>query len=631
MPYSQLRVLSCRLNVDPNVLSIDSTNNVFYIGVDHWNKNYAIIPLLPVSLTKGDYDVTQPTNVSDLCQMIKTQIDNALRPYCFVRGGVSVSIADRKLTIKVSGMNIYSCPTIDFTGDVAQYWINEPSNSLPFKTDDDLEFQPCDGVLPTDIKWMDDDEYKGVYVYKDENKLGYHISAPIVTGLTGGTENDPFTSHVINVNLSSLTDFEEEPEQVGVGVGLEPIEYIRFCYGDCSYDSVSSDEVIYKGKLIDLKKPRSDNLSNKQVYNIEITNKYIMVALNSENRMRYDLYNSGGSGIYKVNSEFQFKYELYDTAYGSFQRLTIQIKNNKTNDQWEVIPFAIVNELQDMPCAITRQRSKSSIDNLAILINSKIEIDANMISYTMACDDPLDLGVGFRAGNPAGSFGIHTSKSANIPRLLTILDDNINAPNDDTFSQTMMNYMADAQATANMFQLSDLSSLSTQTYSAGVEPSAEWLAMDATSGIGMQTTSASYATGIVSQSNLITSGIEYPLFYVSIPSLPIKNFSASDSKGIENQFVCAVELEQSQSSSFYTSKIYTEQYNVLQNAQDIEVDRIRIRICDIDSVAVEALKKYTTLVIEIKDDPRLEQQLLFKNLQDYIDRRTNVPQIIDYQ
>ncbi len=86
MPYSQLRVISCRLNVDPNVLSIDFTKNVFYIGVDNWNKDYGIIPLLPITLTKGDYDVTQPTNVSDLCQMIKTQIDNALRPYCFVRG-----------------------------------------------------------------------------------------------------------------------------------------------------------------------------------------------------------------------------------------------------------------------------------------------------------------------------------------------------------------------------------------------------------------------------------------------------------------------------------------------------------------------------------------------------------------
>ena len=145
-----------------------------------------------------------------------------------------------------------------------------------------------------------------------------------------------------------------------------------------------------------------------------------------------------------------------------------------------------------------------------------------MISYTIACDDPLDQGVGFLAGNPAGSFGIHTSKSANIPRLLTILDDNINAPNDEFFSQTMMNYMADAQATANMFQVSDLGNLSSQRYQEGLEPSAECLAIDATSGIGMQTTNASYGTGIVSQSNLRTSGIEYPLFYVSIPSLPIR-------------------------------------------------------------------------------------------------------------
>ena len=395
MPYSQLRVLSCRLNVDPNVLSIDSTNNVFYIGVDHWNKNYGIIPLLPITLIKGDYDVTQPTNVSDLCQMIKTQIDNALRPYCFVRGGVSVSIADRKLTIKVSGMNIYSCPTIDFTQAVSDYWLNESSNLLPFNIIRREKYEPCIGIGLTDIKWMNDNEYKGVCLYKDANKLGYHISAPIVTGLTGGTANSPFTSHVINVDFSGLTDFEEEPEQVGVGVGLASIDYIRFLYGDCSYASISSGDVVYKGKLENIDVIDNDDLSEKQVYNIEITNRYIMVAINTGLKTKYDIYHSGGSGIYKVNSQFQFKYELYDTAYGSFQRLTIQIKNDKTNNQWVVIPFGI--DLQDMPCLITRQRSKSSIDNLAFLINSEIALDVETISYTMACDDPLDLGVGFRA------------------------------------------------------------------------------------------------------------------------------------------------------------------------------------------------------------------------------------------
>ena len=211
---------------------------------------------------------------------------------------------------------------------------------------------------------------------------------------------------------------------------------------------------------------------------------------------------------------------------------------------------------------------------------------------------------------------------------MTILNDNIHATNVNKVSQTIINYMVDAQNNASMYDAQ--TDLLTQQI-LNLDPSADCLSIDSTTGFGLQITNFSYTVGIVSQTDVQTTGIEYPLFYVSIPTLPIKNFSASDSHGIENQFVCAVELEQSQSSSFYTSKIYTEQYNVLQNAQDIEIDRIRIRICDIDSVAIEALKKYTTLVIEIKDDPRLEQQLLFKNLKNFIERKEVVPQIIDYQ
>jgi hypothetical protein len=162
-----------------------------------------------------------------------------------------------------------------------------------------------------------------------------------------------------------------------------------------------------------------------------------------------------------------------------------------------VIPFDIVYDLRDVPCSIRRQRSKSSNNHLAIVINSKMALDADMISFTIACDDPLDQGVGFLAGNPAGSFGVHTSKTTNIPRLLTILDDNINALNDGTFSKTMMDYMADAQSTADMFQVSDLGYLSTQSFEAGLEPSAECLTFHSNTGNGMQTTSASYGTGIV--------------------------------------------------------------------------------------------------------------------------------------
>jgi hypothetical protein len=126
---------------------------------------------------------------------------------------------------------------------------------------------------------MNDDTYESVFCIK--------------IMLVWQQVNELFTSHVIYVHLLSLTGFEEEPEQVGVGVGLEPIHYIRFCYGDYSCDSLSSEDVMYKEKIKDLTKGGSDNLSEKQVYNIDLTNKYIMVAVNSEKQMRFSVYNSG--------------------------------------------------------------------------------------------------------------------------------------------------------------------------------------------------------------------------------------------------------------------------------------------------------------------------------------------------
>lgn len=635
-PYSQLRVLSCRLNIDPNVLIIDSTNNVFYLGIDHWNKNGSIIPLLYIAMVKGEYDVTQSTADSDLCAMLKEQIDKALLPYCFVRGGVSVSIADRKLTFKVSGMNMYTCPTIDFTQAVSEYWANERSNILSFPTTitqhsnpslaRSSTFVPFTGILQSDVLF-DTDTYKGVTFYKNDEIVSYHVSSPIVTGLTGGTGQSPFLSHIININFSGMT---EEETQIGVvPTRFEAPDYVKFCFGESSYNQLSSSK-FDKEKLDNLYNP-GDTMTSRQTYNLELTNGYIMLLINSRDETKFFKKNVGGTGIYNIKSRFQIKYSVYDDAYGSYQNMVVQISNAATGNTWADIPFDNASELLNIPCDISRQQTEQSNDNLAILMYARMEITPGMISYTMACDDLLDQGVGFIAGNPAGSFGVHTSKNANIPRLLTILSDNINAPKDGSVSDSIMNYMAEAQNNAGMFQQIDASNLDKQELDNDNQPTAECLAIDATSGIGMQTTAASYVTGIVSQSNLITSGIEYPLFYVSIPSLPIKNYSASDSKGIENQFVCAVELEESQSSSFYTSKIYTEQYNILQNAQDIEIDSIHIRICDIDSVGIEALKKYTTLVIEIKEDPRLEQQMLFKNLKDYIERKENVPQIIDYQ
>jgi hypothetical protein len=155
---------------------------------------------------------------------------------------------------------------------------------------------------------------------------------------------------------------------------------------------------------------------------------------------------------------FQIKYGTYDNEFGSFQRLAVQMKLGGQN-VWNDIQFKDINTnnpLTDLPCDISRQQSSQSNDNLAVLLYARMAFDANKIKYSIACDDPLNQGFGFIEGSPSGSFGVHTCKSANIPRLMTVLVDNVDATNDNKVSHTVMQYMVDAQNNAGMFQTTDI-------------------------------------------------------------------------------------------------------------------------------------------------------------------------------
>ena len=129
-PYSNLRVLSCRLNVPKNLVIVSNTNNSLYVGVDHWNKKNASIPLLPIQLDPNDYDMSASTSDdNDLAYSLTQKLNNALNPYCFLRGGGDVSLSDEKLTFKVSKMEIYGCPKSALSDRVLEYWLNDPENT----------------------------------------------------------------------------------------------------------------------------------------------------------------------------------------------------------------------------------------------------------------------------------------------------------------------------------------------------------------------------------------------------------------------------------------------------------------------------------------------------------------------
>ncbi len=84
---------------------------------------------------------------------------------------------------------------------------------------------------------------KGITLIKNPEIAAYHVSAPIVTDLTGGTLQAPFVSHIINLDFSGMAAEEEEAEFGAVPTKFEAPDYVRFCFGESSYNNLSSDVI----------------------------------------------------------------------------------------------------------------------------------------------------------------------------------------------------------------------------------------------------------------------------------------------------------------------------------------------------------------------------------------------------
>lgn len=61
-PYSQVRYVLARINPLDNLIEIDDTNDLFYVGIDHWNKLASSVPLLPIQMNKALYNLEDVTS-----------------------------------------------------------------------------------------------------------------------------------------------------------------------------------------------------------------------------------------------------------------------------------------------------------------------------------------------------------------------------------------------------------------------------------------------------------------------------------------------------------------------------------------------------------------------------------------
>ena len=522
-PYSQVRCVSARINPSDNLVEIDDTNDLFYVGIDHWNKVACSVPLLPIRMNKALYNMEDVNSPGlSLTGEIESKLNEQLKSFCLVRGGGACSInANRKLSLSVDTYPLYGCPTGALTANVLKLWQNQGIRLLRARQGNSAlrVFRPINDVQDATLGDYDGNTYYGVAVRKNMNdKRQYHLSPPIVTGLTQATDASKHISHIIELDFTVITDLVD-------GNLKKTSDYIRFYFG--ALDPEEFGDVW--GVNAKYEKDDDTQISHKLVYYLEFSNKYCALKVNT---IRAD----GSVGTvpvsqytgpnYKFASKFKIKMEEWDNEYAPYMRLAVDMQKDGqgTYDPMSVgfDCLRITNRLQASP----------EPNRIGIVFSTHTQISDSVV-VSMAVDDPNDQ---YGWNKTTNAFGARNALDTDLTnRFLSVLSDNIGSQKDRVGSTR-------AQITANSWDTNDIEN---EDYTLDDMPNADILSWDANTdqGVVYSTTSKSsplQADGAVSGNNR-----DYPGFYLEIPSLPLENVSASYLKGFENKFICPIELSQS--------------------------------------------------------------------------------------
>ena len=587
-PYSQIRCISCRINPSDNLVEIDDTNDVFYVGVDHWNKQNCAIPLLPIKLDHGLYNMIEGSSAKlSLNAAIEAKLKEQLKSFCQMRGGSECTMSSSKLKLKLSAMQMYGAPTAELTDSVAEYWYNWQVSALPFQGVIADPFVDCRKTQLTRLN-----THYGIKLQKNIDRPQYYLSPPCVTGMTGQDDGDKFISHSFELDFTGLSDNAE----LGTNK-TNTADFIRIYFGDASADNFGGTW----GNLTRYKTNNQQVLDNTFLYCLEFNNEYIVVRYWDVDGQVEQVVQSMRAGStyagglkYKIASKFTVTCEEWEDEHSSYFSLEVQIDYDD-DDQYaslEPINFTAKKNMY-------RHSASHNPNRLAMLFNTEVLME-DMVSFTAAVDDPEDT-LGWNL--TTSSFGARASLSADIPdRPLSILSDTT-GKGTDALNIMLLNQNDEGWV--------DGDDIYVRSINLDPLPTGDIFSWDSSTDQGLVLTTSSN-TGITGEGAVSGNNREFPMFYLSIPSLPLQNVTATYLQGHENKFITPIELNQSQTNQrLYTAKLYTEQYNTLTNSAPMNMSTLRIRICDISGVPVKQLDKYTIVTLEIRENPhKVEQEMI---------------------
>ena len=578
-PYSQVRLISAHIKVRPNSIIINDTNNVFYLGVDFWNKMNSVIPLLPVIIPNGNYFISE---VSSMRDTVNKSVGDALSAYCYLRGGMKVDLlSDDSLRFKLSGMELYGCPTIALTDDILQYWSSENyRRSIKALVNGSLKTLENNAAVATQV----DDTYFGVATGGAANS--YFNGPAMVTGLTGATSDAKHLACIVKLDLTAHA--------------MAQGEYIQTWFGPLRNSSLDPESPYLWGNTLDANDPSSFNLANRFAVQIEDGKLVVMYSEIVDGEIVATPYVYEGA----TDEEIQIICQEWDDEYGSHYGLTVQYYDGADwQDLLDVEKAQNSSSQYDFLTTSFVKNGQLNLNSLGFICNC--DDDNFSIKFTCAADD-LDEKYGFN--KTSGEYGERSSLSANINRPITVITDITNPKSEN---MAVPNEILEIMNSKTVKRNDDV--FYTEYYlTDGIIPNASWMGVES---YGIQVinkeeddTYNTYTVGMSLENPLNANKISFPQAYLEIKDLPLNNYTGNYLKGSLHKFISPIDFFPGgdDDSSKYTSRVYTEQFITLGNSSTMNLSSMRVRICDINGVTIP-LDEYTIITIEIRDNPYLRR------------------------
>ena len=597
-PYSEVRAVSVRVNPNDNAVSIEEgVNDRFYIGIDYWNKINQAVPPLMVELHEGVYSITQ------LSENIKEIIEtDTLRNFCFARGGLAVTSNNNILTFKLSAMQMYGIPL----AEVPDGYIDEmedPNNGEYTLTNNEVV---KDINISKERMSLENTIY-GLDISHDANdsQRTYFCSAGIVQGLVnydieaGGNSkaNAPITAY-FEIDTSEMDAFDEMFITCGqfrdedIYNEAESKRPFRMGQLQCDVDDLAEAA---EGRL-------NINTSNNGLFYLNIKQNSVFFC-----RPRLDI-ESGSYDIetdtigYTAGAKLKIEvseYEQYkdaDKIAASFYHIDVDAT---TDDGANYTNLISEQNYKAQPFAAVQYQNKDVERKKRYLVEYDSANDIEVLA-SFAMDDDED-----RDGR---AFNRHTGTFVKTQSLNT----NLNTPFtvfvsvDPTEPNGISSNAIDNFASVTDF-LDDEKPITNTTYEWNEKApiAGDMLGYEENNGIDFAENS--FGTGIVFSGSVDFEEQIFPQYYLDIPTLPLGNLSANYLQGRKNTFICPIDLQANDNNiDLYTSQLYTMNYNQLTNSYPLNINTMKIRICNIDGSVAKGINKDTIVCLEIRDNPDIK-------------------------